>query len=325
MEINEIMKKLKHFSNGFPKETLSQAIERRDEIIPLLLNEIEWAIENINILQEEETNSGYYFAFFLLAQFKEKRAFPLIVEFFTQLKEDPYYFTGDLITENLDQILASVYDGNLKLIKNVIENRNVNEFIRSAFMESLLVLYKYDDLKRNELISYFRSLFNEKLEREYSYIWQILVSCCAEIFADDLKSEIRQSYNNGLINVFELPQDEVFSAIDEKHYDYSNFENRKKILNIIEEAETWVYYDKEFTEEDYFDDSDDFDDSNHQRTLDLLENNSPQINDNVFPDEKMTYKRKTKKIGRNEPCPCSSGKKYKKCCGKIVLFLESLT
>ena len=22
-----------------------------------------------------------------------------------------------------------------------------------------------------------------------------------------------------------------------------------------------------------------------------------------------------KKIGRNEPCPCSSGKKYKKCCG----------
>ena len=23
-----------------------------------------------------------------------------------------------------------------------------------------------------------------------------------------------------------------------------------------------------------------------------------------------------KKIGRNEPCPCGSGKKYKKCCGR---------
>ncbi len=23
-----------------------------------------------------------------------------------------------------------------------------------------------------------------------------------------------------------------------------------------------------------------------------------------------------KKIGRNEPCPCGSGKKHKKCCGK---------
>ena len=26
--------------------------------------------------------------------------------------------------------------------------------------------------------------------------------------------------------------------------------------------------------------------------------------------------RKDKKIGRNDPCPCGSGKKYKKCCGR---------
>ena len=26
--------------------------------------------------------------------------------------------------------------------------------------------------------------------------------------------------------------------------------------------------------------------------------------------------RKDKKVGRNEACPCGSGKKYKKCCGK---------
>ena len=24
----------------------------------------------------------------------------------------------------------------------------------------------------------------------------------------------------------------------------------------------------------------------------------------------------TEKVGRNDPCPCGSGKKYKKCCGK---------
>ncbi|MEG2173545.1 MAG: YchJ family protein [Desulfovibrionaceae bacterium] len=27
------------------------------------------------------------------------------------------------------------------------------------------------------------------------------------------------------------------------------------------------------------------------------------------------YKRTTPKCGRNDPCPCGSGKKYKKCCG----------
>ncbi len=29
-------------------------------------------------------------------------------------------------------------------------------------------------------------------------------------------------------------------------------------------------------------------------------------------------KREGDKIGRNAPCPCGSGKKYKKCCGKLT-------
>ena len=28
------------------------------------------------------------------------------------------------------------------------------------------------------------------------------------------------------------------------------------------------------------------------------------------------FRRETPKVGRNDPCPCGSGKKYKKCCGK---------
>ena len=35
-------------------------------------------------------------------------------------------------------------------------------------------------------------------------------------------------------------------------------------------------------------------------------------------DEKPQPIRKKKKIGRNDPCPCGSGKKYKKCCGRNV-------
>jgi uncharacterized protein len=32
-----------------------------------------------------------------------------------------------------------------------------------------------------------------------------------------------------------------------------------------------------------------------------------------------TYRASEPKIGRNEPCPCGSGKKFKKCCGSITL------
>ena len=32
-----------------------------------------------------------------------------------------------------------------------------------------------------------------------------------------------------------------------------------------------------------------------------------------------TFRRESPKVGRNSPCPCGSGKKYKHCCGKISL------
>ncbi len=34
------------------------------------------------------------------------------------------------------------------------------------------------------------------------------------------------------------------------------------------------------------------------------------------PQKKKPVKRSAKKVGRNAPCPCGSGKKYKKCCGR---------
>lgn len=37
------------------------------------------------------------------------------------------------------------------------------------------------------------------------------------------------------------------------------------------------------------------------------------INGNIIT---TTVKREGAKIGRNDPCPCGSGKKYKKCCGR---------
>ena len=39
--------------------------------------------------------------------------------------------------------------------------------------------------------------------------------------------------------------------------------------------------------------------------------------DNEGKMSASTFVRKDKKIGRNDPCPCGSGKKYKQCCGKI--------
>jgi preprotein translocase subunit SecA len=44
------------------------------------------------------------------------------------------------------------------------------------------------------------------------------------------------------------------------------------------------------------------------------------IHDNLTKGSSIskTKKRSEEKIGRNAPCPCGSGKKYKKCCGKAA-------
>ena len=44
-------------------------------------------------------------------------------------------------------------------------------------------------------------------------------------------------------------------------------------------------------------------------------------NNNQIPNSNQTEKAKpvvndSPKVGRNDPCPCGSGKKYKQCCGR---------
>lgn len=48
----------------------------------------------------------------------------------------------------------------------------------------------------------------------------------------------------------------------------------------------------------------------------LFQHEVDHIDGVLFFDRMQKPIRREKKIGRNDPCPCSSGKKYKKCCGK---------
>ncbi|MBV1919185.1 MAG: SEC-C domain-containing protein, partial [Pseudomonadales bacterium] len=43
----------------------------------------------------------------------------------------------------------------------------------------------------------------------------------------------------------------------------------------------------------------------------------PEKESNESSSEAEPFQRAQPKVGRNEPCPCGSGKKYKQCHGKI--------
>jgi len=47
-----------------------------------------------------------------------------------------------------------------------------------------------------------------------------------------------------------------------------------------------------------------------------IEAGLPGEDDEPLPPPVETIRGDKKDVGRNDPCPCGSGKKYKKCCGK---------
>lgn len=66
-----------------------------------------------------------------------------------------------------------------------------------------------------------------------------------------------------------------------------------------------------------FDDLDDFDDDEDEEDYEDDEDEYPDDNDFdsfELPFPPQTIVNQQPKIGRNDPCPCGSGKKYKKCC-----------
>ena len=66
----------------------------------------------------------------------------------------------------------------------------------------------------------------------------------------------------------------------------------------VERRRPDYYYEEEYDEED----EEEYDDDEYNEAL---------------ADRLKKFKViHTKKVGRNEPCPCGSGKKYKHCCGK---------
>ncbi|MBD3611546.1 MAG: preprotein translocase subunit SecA [Hydrogenovibrio crunogenus] len=57
--------------------------------------------------------------------------------------------------------------------------------------------------------------------------------------------------------------------------------------------------------------------ANHPAAKGISDAMNNAASDSETDSSDATYRRETPKVGRNDPCPCGSGKKYKQCCGKL--------
>jgi uncharacterized protein YchJ len=318
MEIQKIISKLLKFDRTFPKEALEAAIERKEEIIPELLKILGFTLENADDLVETDY-WGHFYAVYLLAQFREEKAYPLIVDIVSLEGELPFNLFEDVVTEGLNQILASVCAGDITLIKNLIEDRNINEYVRSAALRSLVVLLKNGLITRNEIIHYYKELFHNKLEKEVSFAWENLISCCNMIYPEELMDEIRIAYENGFVDRSYISLENIENTLTQgkditqkKLQENSHFD---LITDTIKELEWWAC----------FEGNEQLHDDMANSLLDAATEYIPQEEVDQFRKRQETHYsnptpgepvRTKPKIGRNEPCPCGSGKKYKKCCGE---------
>ncbi len=293
---DQLLRKIENNTDyRFPRQELESLIAHPEKSIPASLQLLEDVIEHFDVYYENDDFIGHLYAFFLLAQFRETRAYPLITQFFLQYGDRAEEMCGDFVTEDLPRALASVFDGDLTPIKRLIENKNVNEWVRGSAIQSLTILALHDIVPHDEVIGYFRELFTHKLVHEYTEVWDSLVVEAVHFCPEALQNEIRQAFESGLVDEFVIDPSAIDAALaksEEARYAQLRSDTHYTLIaDTIAEMEWWATF--------------------------RAPNSQQPVRSNPQPlfSRPFTLPSASKpKIGRNDPCHCGSGKKYKKCC-----------
>jgi len=130
MQLEEILEELEHNRGYFPREAVQEAVANREKITPHLLEIMKDIVPNAEARSEEHGYFAHIYAVHLLAQFRESRAYPLVLE----LIRMPDDLACDLFSESSTGIfgraLASTCDGDVEPIKKLIEDAEVGEFAK---------------------------------------------------------------------------------------------------------------------------------------------------------------------------------------------------
>lgn len=304
MTLDEIIAELKDYNGVFPRAGVEAAVREREAITPHLLQALDEAVDWEPDVASENWHLPIY-ALYLLAQFRETPAYPRVVAICKMPHEALDRLLGDTLTEGLDRILASVFDGDPALIKSVIENPDADEYARSAALSALAILALEDIFPRTELIAYLGDLLRGGLEREYSNAWNELVRVVSDLHAVELGDDCLAAYEEGLIDPGMIHPDdlgEVFSKPADKVLTAAREQRGGLIDNTVHEMQWWAAFRQEKP--------------GKMKGLNTADRAFARRIQKANKEKRPAHPpdRAAKKIGRNAPCPCGSGKKYKKCC-----------
>lgn len=290
--MDKIIEKLKIYTRKFPYEEIQEAINNKETITPMLLDILDEIIEDPSIVLDDPNYMMHEYGIFLLAQFREKSAFEKIIKLISMNEDDVEEMYGDTITEDISSILYSTYDGQLELIQAIIEDPEKYFYVRVVLLDLYIKLYEDNLITKDNVITYFKKLIYELPFNEDNDLANDIASAVSDGHIFELIPDVEYLYSMSRVDEFDIGEYDSF--IDMIYgYDY-NYGNVHYIDDTIKEMEDWACFEQ-----------------SHKKKR------KEKIGLKELDESELLRKYQSQgiiKIGRNDPCYCGSGKKFKKCC-----------
>jgi len=168
-----------------PVEAVRAAEQRQGEMIPLLTGTLERAIAEP--LESLRGDDGLIFlAFHLLGSWRVRQACPVIVRFLGADPEKVEWALGDAITGTIHRVLFNVFDDDVSALKALIENNDLDSYVRRRTLDTLGMLVVAGRFDRGDMAAYLGELCGRINVDPEGMVWTGWAEIIAELGMRDL-------------------------------------------------------------------------------------------------------------------------------------------
>ncbi len=314
--LDRIMAELDAGVDKLPEDALRLAKQYRDEITPRLIQAIRDATALVAADKPLE-GEAHFFALFLLSEFRAKEALPAILEAVSLPDELPFELFGDAVTECVGQILAGLASDRWALFDEMIGNQALDPYVRIEAAVALFYLVRDGRLTRGKAVACLHKHLRQAIANRDTEIIDMLIGKLLDYGPEEARADIIDAFHRDLVDEYMIDREYAEELLDRG---LEEFQERLEgcpptgIEDTIEELKSWAAY-REPTDSDEEDWHDDL-----LSSFDLLDDEEydavDEYPDDAQPARPTTIRNAQPRVGRNDPCPCGSGRKFKKCCGQ---------
>ncbi|MCA9172337.1 MAG: DUF1186 domain-containing protein [Planctomycetales bacterium] len=303
MELLEIIDRLDESADVLPVAAIQAARQQRDAITPLLIELLEAAAHDWHRGLEVESN-GHLYAIYLLAEFRATEAWPAVLAVSSLPGEGPFDLYGDTITEDLAYILAAVLGDRTEPLDEMIVDRDLNLYVRWQAIDGLLFQFLDGVVTRESVVERLVSHLEWAIEAG-DELTEAIVLRLSDLGVESALPLIETAFSMGLVSPDMIDLESIQETIACGDMGFlETIAGLRRPDDMIPYMSNWAMF-----QEGVDGDTDSFDFSSLKRMDDGCDDAAYHL------ENTSTIRYESAKIGRNEACPCGSGKKYKKCCG----------